>query len=122
MADSLVGFILTVMSMTADVSRKPATPHARKWLLGAGFAAVLLALLAVIAARWIPSDEQLARRAAAELAAPLDMPVSIGALHRQLLSSPRVELDSARAVTSVSTSSATGGSLAMSAARTCTPA
>ena len=93
MAGSLAGFILTVMSMTADVSRKPATPHARKWLLGAGFAAALLALLAVIAARWIPSDEQLARRAAAELAAALYVPVSIGAPHRQLLSSPRVELE-----------------------------
>ena len=83
------------MSMTASASRKPATPHARKWLPGACFAAALLAVLAVAVVRLVPSDETLAQRAAAELETALGVPVSIGALHWQLLPSPRVELENA---------------------------
>ena len=79
--------------MTASALFKPATPIAYKWLLRTACAAALLALLAVIAALWIPSDEQLARRAAAEVETALGVPVSIGALHWQLLPSPRVELE-----------------------------
>lgn len=86
------------MSVPADApSRlaKPARLRARKWLLGLGLVAAVLALLAIIAARLIPPDETLARRAAAELETALGVPVSIGALHWQLLPSPRVELENA---------------------------
>ena len=83
------------MSITANGSGKFVTPRGRRWLVGAGLAAVLLALLAAMAIRLIPSDEALARRVAAELETALGVPVSIGALHWQLLPSPRVELENA---------------------------
>ena len=69
--------------------------RARKWLLGAGIFAGLLALLAVVVARLIPSNEELARRAAGELEAALGVPVSIGALHWRLLPSPSVVIENA---------------------------
>ena len=71
------------------------TTRARKWLLGAGIFAGLLALLAVVVARLIPSDEELARCASGELEAALGVPVSIGALHWRLLPSPLVGIENA---------------------------
>ncbi|MBH2020130.1 AsmA-like C-terminal region-containing protein [Polaromonas sp.] len=67
--------------------------RARKWLPGAGVAAGLLALLAAVLLSLMPSDEELARRAATGLEAALGVPVSVGALHWRLLPSPRVELE-----------------------------
>ncbi|CAN5348521.1 hypothetical protein BH10PSE16_BH10PSE16_13270 [soil metagenome] len=67
--------------------------RARKWLLGAGMGAGLLALLAVVLLSLIPTDEELARRAATELEAALGVPASVGTLHWHLLPSPRVELE-----------------------------
>ena len=69
--------------------------RARKWLLGAGVFAGLLALLAVVAVSLMPSDEELARRASTELEAALGVPVSIGALHWRLLPSPSVVIENA---------------------------
>ena len=71
------------------------TTRTRKWLLGAGIFAGLLALLAVVVARLIPSDEELARRASGQLEAALGVPVSIGALHWRLLPSPLVGIETA---------------------------
>ena len=66
-----------------------------KWLLGAGIALSVLGLLAVVAVRMIPSDEELRLRASAELETALGVPVSVGALHWQLLPSPRVVVENA---------------------------
>lgn len=65
----------------------------RKWLLGAGIALGALGLLAIVLVRLVPSDEELRRRAAAELEAALGVPVSVGALHWQLLPSLRVTIE-----------------------------
>lgn len=67
--------------------------RARQWLIGGGVALGVLGLLAVVAVRMIPSDEELKVRAAAELKAALGVPVSVGALHWQLLPSPRVTVE-----------------------------
>lgn len=67
--------------------------RARQWLIGGGIALGVLGLLAVVAVRMIPSDEELKGRAAAELEAALGVPVSVGALHWQLLPSPRVVVE-----------------------------
>lgn len=69
--------------------------RARKWLLGAGVFAGLLALIAVVAASLMPSDEELARRASTELEAVLGVPVRICALHWRLLPSPSVVIENA---------------------------
>ncbi|MDB5778005.1 MAG: hypothetical protein JWP93_370 [Polaromonas sp.] len=69
--------------------------RARKWLPGAGIFAGVLALLALVAVRLIPSDEELARRAADELETALGVPVTIGALHWRLLPSPSVVIEDA---------------------------
>jgi len=65
----------------------------RKWLLGVGLALGALGLLAIVLVRLIPSDEELRLRATAELEAALGVPVSVGALHWQLLPSPRVVIE-----------------------------
>jgi uncharacterized protein involved in outer membrane biogenesis len=65
----------------------------RKWLVGLGMALGLLALLLIVLASLIPSDEELAQRASAELEAALGVPVSIGALHWQLRPSPQVVIE-----------------------------
>ena len=67
----------------------------RKWLLGVGLALGALGLLAIVLVRLIPSDEALRLRATAELEAALGVPVSVGALHWQLLPSPRVVIENA---------------------------
>ena len=69
--------------------------RARKWWVGVGAVLGVLALLAVVLVSLIPSDEELASRAATELEAALGVPVSIGALHWQLLPSPRVVIENA---------------------------
>lgn len=67
--------------------------RARQWLIGGGIALGVMGLLAVVAVQMIPSDEELKGRAAAELEAALGVPVSVGALHWQLLPSPRVVIE-----------------------------
>ena len=67
--------------------------RARKWLMGAGIAAGVLALLAVVLLSLIPSDEELASRASAELEAALGVPVSVGALHWRLMPAPAVVIE-----------------------------
>ena len=67
--------------------------RARRWLMGGGIALGVMGLLAVVAVQMIPSDEELKVRAAAELETALGVPVSIGALHWQLLPSPRVTVE-----------------------------
>ena len=69
--------------------------RARRWWVGVGAVLGVLALLAVVLVSLIPSDEELASRAATELEAALGVPVSIGALHWQLLPSPRVVIENA---------------------------
>lgn len=67
--------------------------RARKWLIAAGLAVAVLALVAVGLLSLVPSDEELARRAATELEAALGVPVSVGSLHWRLRPSAVVELD-----------------------------
>ena len=69
--------------------------RARKWLLGVGITLGVVALLAFIVVSLIPSDEEMASRAAAEVEAALGVPVSIGALHWHLLPSPLGEIEDA---------------------------
>ena len=65
----------------------------RQWLLGAGIVLGALGLLAIVLVRLVPSDEELRLRAMAELEAALGVPVRVGALHWQLLPSPRVTIE-----------------------------
>ena len=69
--------------------------RARKWLIGVCCAFGALGLLAIVLVSLIPSDEELAPRVAAELAAELGVPVSVGALHWQLMPSPRLVIENA---------------------------
>ena len=69
------------------------TGRARKWLLAGGVVLALLLLGGVGLLGLLPSDEELARRAATELEAALGVPVSVGALHWRLRPSAVVELD-----------------------------
>lgn len=55
----------------------------------------LLALLAMAVFKLIPSDQELARRVTTELEARLGVPLSVGAVHWQLLPSPRVVIENA---------------------------
>ncbi|ABM35400.1 AsmA family protein [Polaromonas naphthalenivorans] len=65
----------------------------RQWLLGAGVAAGMLALLAALLLSLVPSDEELAARASAELEAALGVPVRVGALHWRLRPTPTVVIE-----------------------------
>ena len=67
--------------------------RARRWLIGGGIALGAIGLLAVVAVQMIPSDEELKVRAAQELEMALGVPVSVGALHWQLLPSVRVTVE-----------------------------
>ena len=67
--------------------------RARKWLLAAGIAVAMLVLLGIGLVSLLPSDEELARRAATELEAALGVPVSVGSLHWRLRPSAVVELE-----------------------------
>jgi len=69
--------------------------RARKWLLGLGVAVGALALLGLVLASLIPSNEELAQRASTRLEAALGVPVSMGALHWRLFPSPRVVIENA---------------------------
>jgi hypothetical protein len=61
---------------------------ARKWQAGLGVAAAA-ALLGLVAVSFIPSNEELAKRASARLETALGVPVRVGALQWRLFPSPR---------------------------------
>lgn len=65
--------------------------HKTLWTV-LGAVAAVVALSAVGVALWLPSEEQLARRAEAAVEEALGVPVTIGALHWQLLPQPMVEV------------------------------
>ena len=67
--------------------------RAQKWLLAAGIVVAVLVLGSIGLFSLLPSDEELARRAAAELEAALGIPVSVGSLHWRLRPSAVVELE-----------------------------
>lgn len=62
----------------------------RKWLVGLGASAFLLALAAVILVSLLPSDEEIAGTAAARLSDALGAEVRIGAVQWQVFPSPAV--------------------------------
>ena len=69
--------------------------RARKVWIGLGVTLVVLALVAAVLVRMIPSDEELAQRTSAELEAALGVPVSVAALHWQLFPVPTVTIENA---------------------------
>lgn len=64
-----------------------------KWLLGLGIAVLVVGAAWVALLRWLPSDEELARRASVELEARLGTQVRVGALHWRLFPSPAVVIE-----------------------------
>ena len=64
----------------------------RRWLQAAGIAVALLACGAIGLYLLLPSDEELAKRAAVELETALGVPVSVGSLHWKLIPSARVDI------------------------------
>jgi hypothetical protein len=69
--------------------------RAHKWLVGLGIVLLLAGAAWVAALRFLPSDEELARRASAELEAALGVKVRVGALHWRLFPSPAVVMEDA---------------------------
>jgi uncharacterized protein involved in outer membrane biogenesis len=69
--------------------------RSNKWLAGLLGVALALGLLWFAALRLLPSDEELAQRAATELEAQLGVKVRVGALHWRLLPSPAVVIEEA---------------------------
>lgn len=69
--------------------------RANKWLLGLGVAVLVVGAAWVALLRWLPSDEELARRASVELEARLGTKVRVGALHWRLFPSPAVVMEDA---------------------------
>ena len=67
--------------------------RARKWLLALGLSVGVVALLGMVIAWLIPTDEALARRAAAELEQALGVKVSVGALHWRLRPAPALVIE-----------------------------
>ena len=67
--------------------------RARKWLLALGLFLGVAALLWIVIASLIPTDEALAKRAAAELERALGVKVSVGALHWQLRPVPALMIE-----------------------------
>jgi len=67
----------------------------RKWLLGLGALLLLPGAAWLALLHWLPSDEELARRASVELEAKLGIKVRVGALHWRLLPSPAVVVEDA---------------------------
>lgn len=67
--------------------------RAHPWLVGLGIALLLAAAAWVAALRLLPSDEDLARRASAQLEAELGIKIRVGALHWRLLPSPVVVME-----------------------------
>lgn len=66
-----------------------------KWLTALGLALLLIGAAWVAALRLLPSDEELARRASAQLEAELGIKVRVGALHWRLFPSPAVVMEDA---------------------------
>ena len=64
----------------------------RKWLTGLGILAAVVLLVGLIGWSLIPKNEELARRAAAQLTEVSGVPVSVGALHWRVLPVPSVVL------------------------------
>lgn len=69
--------------------------RANKWLLGLGIAVLVVVAAWAALLRWLPSDEELARRASVELEAQLGTKVRVGALHWRLFPSPAVVIEDA---------------------------
>jgi uncharacterized protein involved in outer membrane biogenesis len=69
--------------------------RSRKWLVGLLGVALALGLLWFAALRLLPSDGELAQRAASELEVQLGVKVRVGALHWRLLPSPAVVIEDA---------------------------
>lgn len=69
--------------------------RANKWLLGLGIAVLVVGAAWVALLRWLPSDEELARRASVELEARLGTKVRVGVLHWRLFPSPAVVMEDA---------------------------
>ncbi len=67
--------------------------RARKWLLGLGLVLAALGLLAFALSRLLPTDEELALRLGSALEAALGAPVTVGALHWQLLPWPALVIE-----------------------------
>ena len=77
------------MAITPQTPMRPP----RKWWWAAGIAAAVLVLGGIGVYSLVPSDEELARRAATELESALGVPVSVGALHWRLRPSAVVALE-----------------------------
>ena len=76
----------------------------QKWMVAAGVLAALVGALGLALALLVPSDDELAAQAAAELQSRLGVPVRIGSLRWQLMPVPAVVLrdvrsDQAQAIT-----------------------
>jgi uncharacterized protein involved in outer membrane biogenesis len=67
----------------------------RKWIVAAGSIAAVLGLAWLALVVFLPSDEDLAAHASAELESRLGVPVALGALHWQLLPVPAVVIENA---------------------------
>lgn len=67
----------------------------RKWLLGASVLLALLGVAWIALLVWLPTDEELAAKAGAELESRLGVPVKIGALHWSLFPTPAVVVSDA---------------------------
>ena len=67
--------------------------RAHKYFLGGGVAVLSLLMAAVVSLRFLPSNEELAIRVAAELEAVLGVKVSVGALHWQIRPEPVVVME-----------------------------
>ena len=64
----------------------------RKWLAGLDIVVAGVVIVGLIGWSLIPGDEELARRAAAQLTEVSGVPVSVGALHWRVLPVPSVVL------------------------------
>ncbi|ABE42080.1 AsmA-like C-terminal region-containing protein [Polaromonas sp. JS666] len=67
--------------------------RAHRWLVGLGLVLGLPVLLWVAMMRLVPSDDELARRAALQLEAWLGVKVNVGALHWRLLPAPTLVME-----------------------------
>ena len=81
-----------------DPARMPVArrPLRRRWRRALLVTVAVLAILGVLVAWWIPSDEELAVRASQAASERLRVPVTIGELHWQILPSLAVEVRNAR--------------------------
>ncbi len=72
--------------------------RARQWWTGLGVLAGVLLLAGITLVHLVPSDEELARRTAAELEAALGVKISVGAVHWHLLPTPAFVIEDAATV------------------------